>query len=33
MENYADNFENFHFLHFTDVGANGDLASCFMNLG
>ena len=32
MENYADKFENFHFLRFTDVGANSDLASCFMNL-
>ena len=33
MENYADKRENFHFLHFTDVGANSDLSSCFMNLG
>ena len=33
MENYADKFENFHFLCFTDLGANSDLASCFMNLG
>ena len=33
MENYADKFQNFHFLRFTDVGANSDLASCFMNLG
>ena len=34
MENYADKLEHFHFLHFTDVGANSDLASsCFMNLG
>ena len=33
MENYADKFEHFHFLRFTDVGANSDLASCFMNLG
>ena len=33
MENYADKCENFHFLHFTDVGANNDLSSCFINLG
>ena len=33
MENYADKFQNFHFLRFTDVSANSDLASCFMNLG
>ena len=32
MGNYADKLEYFHFFHFTDVGANSDLASCFMNL-
>ena len=33
MEYYADKFQNFHSLRFTYVGANSDLASCFMNLG